>query len=512
MEPPDRKKRVLVTLVSVVVMLAFMGNFFWGFFKDFKPALSGRNPGDNVVLLAFGGFFLVLILAAVISVVQGVRKFSKPDAAVPPREPQPWLKREDWAAGRIKSTGTVPVRIMVIFTLAFGGFGGVMAFFLLSQELSKHNYAALFILLFPLVGVAFLLAFARARLAQRRFGDCFFELAQIPAPLGGTLEGQILVGTRLQLEHGLHLKLSCLRRVTSGTGSDDHTSESILWQNEKVFRPEANLPEPEPGRTGIPIFFKLPANQPECFARGNEAVIWRLEAKAKMSGPNFSAVFEVPVFRVAGAAVAETETDAADPTALLQESVEDLRREEGSQIVISDSPAGREFYFPAARNPGTAVMLTLFLVIWSGAIWLMIVKRAPLLFPVVFGLFAIFILWGCLALWFKSSRVTVNRSGVNLLTRWLIFSRTRWFDVGEIARFETKVGMTSGSQTFQDIKLITRAGGDNFTARKAHYEQTGQRPPVSFSLGNPTIASGIPSPPEANWLVQEMTKALGRKP
>ena len=37
---------------------------------------------------------------------------------------------------------------------------------------------------------------------------------------------------------------------------------------------------------------------------------------------------------------------------------------------------------------------------------------------------------------------------------------------------------------------------------------------LKFSISSPggfTLASGIASAPEANWLVQEMTKALGRK-
>jgi hypothetical protein len=511
MEPAERKKRVLIAVVGAVVALGFLGDFFWPVLKEFQHAQNGGQKSKAL----FGGFFLFMALAVVLSVALGLRKaFQESSAVLPQREPQPWLKRADWAAGRIKSTATIPIKIMVIFALAFGGFGGLMTVLVLPKELHNGNHLALVILLFPAVGIGFLIALIRRWQAQRRFGDCFFELAQIPAPLGGTLEGQITVGTRLKLEQGLHLKISCIRRTVSGADENRNTQETVLWQDEKVFRPEAGLPEPEPGRSGIPVYFKLPANQPECYAHGNEAILWRLEAKAKMSGPNFSALFEVPVFQVAGAVAAETEAEEIDPTASLQESVEELRRDENSKITVTDSAAGREFYFPAARNPGTAAGLTVFFAVWSGFVWLMLEKSAPVMFPIIFGLVDVFIFFGLVNLWFKSVRVTASRDGVTAVSRWLLFSRTRRFAAGDIAEIITQPGMQSGSQIYWAIKLVTRAANDSFAANKEKYQRTGELPSVKMQIreaGRGTaLASGIASKPEADWLAREMTKALGR--
>ncbi len=510
MEPPDRKKRILIAVAGAVVALGFMGNFFWDFFKDFRGTQPNGHPGSNVPLLVFGGFFLVMALAVVISVVRGIRKLSNSASTVPPpREDKPWLKRADWAAGKIKSTAGAQVKAFAIMALAFCGLGGLFTFTMLPKELHNGNYMALLVLIFPAIGIGFVIAIVRAVRAHRRYGDCFFELAQIPAPLGGSLDGMIQTGARLRLEKGLYLKLSCIRRVVTGSGKNQSTQETVLWQGEKVFKPEASLPEPEPGHTGIPVFFKLPADQPECFARGNEAVNWRLEAKAKMSGPDFSASFEVPVYHVAGAAIAEP-ADESDPTAALQMPVEDLRRDEHSRIQITAGPAGREFYFPSARNPGIAFFTTLVMLVFNGAAVIMYRAHAPIVFPIVFGLIGILLILGTFNLWFKSSRITINPTRVLAINRWLIFSRTRQYDAGDIARFELKTGMTSGTQTFQDIKLIISDCADDFATRKARFQQTGERPALKFKVGNPTIASGLASKPEADWLVQEMTRALGR--
>lgn len=426
---------------------------------------------------------------------------------------QPWLMRSDWAAGKIKSSTSAQIRVFAIMAAAFCGMGGFFTLVVLPKELHQGNNKALLVLIFPAIGLGFLFATVRGLLSRRRFGDCHFEMAAVPGALGGTLSGLIQVGARLRLEHGLHLKLSCIRRTVTGSGDNRTTHENILWQDEKVFDAHASLPEPEPGRTGIPVHFKIPAGQPECFSEGNETILWRLEAQARMAGPDFSASFEVPVFKVAGITNAETETP--DPTAALQMPVEELRRDNHSRIRVTDGPGGREFYFPAARNAGVALGLTGFVLIWTGFLWFMITHKVPLLFGCIFGLVDVLVALGCFNLWFKSSRVTIDSTGVTLMNRWLIFSRSRHFAAGDIVQFAVKTGMTSGTRVFQDIKLVTRAHADQFAARKARYQQTGGRPPVKFEMRSPggiTLASSIASSAEAEWLVQEMTRALGRKP
>src|SRR5664280_3641309 len=270
MEPAGRKTRIVIALVAAVVALGMMGNFFWPILKDFLQPRPGVIQASKVPLLMFGGFFLVMILAVLFSVVRTVRRppDSPATAANRAADSKPWLARPDWAAGKIKSSANAQAKAFAIMALAFCGMGGLFTFVVLPKELHNGNYLALLILLFPAIGIGLLVAVIRGIQARRRYGDCFFEMASIPGTLGGSLDGMIQTGTRLRLEHGLHLKLSCLRRTVSGSGDDRSTHENVLWQDEKVFKSEAGLPEPEPGRSGIPVFFKIPANQPECFAHG----------------------------------------------------------------------------------------------------------------------------------------------------------------------------------------------------------------------------------------------------
>ncbi len=511
--PSKKTGGIGATIFLILFSLPFAGFGIFGLVQGVKK-LSAGDIKSGLGLGAFGLIFSLVGFGLMAAAIWDGKKNRQNEELKQRYAGQLWLVRPEWAAGKIKSTAAAQSWMFLLFGTVFGGMGAAFTVAMLPQELSRHNYLALFILLFPLIGFGFLIAFARARLRHRRFGDCYFELAQIPAPLGGTLEGQILAGTRLRFEHGLHLRLSCLRRFTSGSGDNRSTQESILWQDEKIFRPDADLPEPEPGRSGIPVYFKLPADQPEATPETGDGIYWRLEARAKMSGPGFAAVFEVPVFRVAGAITADGEDDAADPTAALQESVEDIRREEGSQIEITAGTAGREFYFPAARNPGAAAFITAFYLVWTFFLWLMIVKKAPLLFPIVFGLFDVLILSGVLTAWFKSSRVTISRDGVATENRWLVFRRPRRFAAADIVEIITQPGMQSGTKVYWAIKLVTRAASDRFATDKADFQPTGQLPSLKMQIREArrgtALASDIASKPEADWLAREMTKALGR--
>ena len=224
---------------------------------------------------------------------------------------------------------------------------------------------------------------------------------------------------------------------------------------------------------------------------------------------------DIPATCDAGAVIADD--DESNATATLQAPIEEFRRDEHSKIKVTDGPDGREFYFPAARNLGTALFTTLLMLIFNGIALVTFHFHAPILFPMAFGLFGILLLWGTFNLWFKSSRVTIDSTNVRMTNRRLIFSRTRQFPSSDIERFATKAGMQSGSQIFTDIKLIRRGDNNRFERPDEKSQESQQldrmlaaRIRAAAGPSGVTVASGIASAAEANWLVAEMNKALGR--
>lgn len=478
--------------------------------------LMAGDVRNGIPLSIFGLIFSAVGFGLMAGAVIG-RKKLKQKAELQARYPgKPWMTRADWAEGKVKSSAMAQSYVYLIMGLAFAGIGGLVSFFALPEEWQKRNCAALLVLIFPLVGIAILVAFINAWRSHRRFGNCVFELAQIPVPIGGVLEGLITTGHPLALEHELHLTCSCIRRVVTGSGKDRSTQEYILWQSEKIYSEQANLAAAGPGQMGIPVHFKLPSDQPECYSQGSESVLWRLEAKSKLHGPRFRVLFDLPVFRVAGAASAEAEDP--DPTAALQAPMEEIRRDENSKINISDGPEGRDFHFPAARNVGAALSVTFIFVVWSGIFYVLVRSKAPLIFPIFWGITDVFLAVGCFNAWFKSSRVTINSTGVRAVTRYLVFTRTRQFNAGEVARFATKTGMRSGSQIYTDIRLISRGSDEKFAATIGKMGEPADASQLAMARfraaagpSGVTVASGIAIALEADWLVAEMNKALGRR-
>lgn len=471
---------------------------------------------DGCFITLFGTIFSSVGFLIMFGAIWG-RKKQKEQAAIETRFPgQPWMVRSDWAAGKIKATSANPIFFYLLWSfLALAISAPIVCQF--PKEWQKGNHAVLIALIFPVVAIYLLCYSFFTWRARRRFGDCFFEPAQTPTPVGGVLEGMIQTGKPIRLEHDLHLKISCIQRVVTHSGDSSNTSESILWQNEKVYTAQASLPSTGPSQSGIPVHFKLPADQPECFKQGSETIFWRLEAISKMRGPGFHVAFEIPVFKVAGASISDRDADEQDPTTSLQAPIEEIRRDENSRIKVSDGPNGREFYFPAARNVGVCISMTVFALVFDGVPVLLIRSHAPLfvciIFSAAFGLFGLLLTCFAFSAWFKSSRVTVNSNGLQATNHYLFFRHSRHFNASDIERFEIVAGTTSGTQAYWSIKLMPQ-GQSTFEENKARYQQTGQMPPMQLkslaSAGGATIASGIANRAEADWLVQQMITALGR--
>jgi hypothetical protein len=212
---------------------------------------------------------------------------------------KPWLKRADWAAGKIKSEGIPHAKSYLTMGIALCVIGGIIAILVIPKSLHDGNYSALVAAVFPIVGIAFLVSVIKKFRAHQLFGDCIFEMIQTPALIGGALEGAIRTSLPLKFEKELRLNLFCIRKITAGEGQNRRTEEKILWRDEKTFKSQAGLPGAKSGGA-VPVQFDLPPGQPQCSERGREAICWRLEMK--IPAANFHATFDVPVFKIAPAA------------------------------------------------------------------------------------------------------------------------------------------------------------------------------------------------------------------
>lgn len=394
---------------------------------------------------------------------------------------QPWMWREDWAEGGVRSSSKTIMLFAVFFAIMWNLISSPV-FFLLPGEIRKENYLALIGLVFPVVGAGLAIwAFIAAR-RWVKYGESTFQMASVPGVVGGPLAGVIRTTVNLRPEHGFRQTLTCLRQVTTGSGKNRSTREHVLWQTTRVIQQE--LAATDSTQSAIPVQFHIPyQSEPTTPSGATSPVLWRLEVEADAPGVDYHASFEVPVFRTADSSPDYQPDDSAISPYVREESIADVYR--GCGIRRHETIRGIRIEFPLFRNLGTAFGATVFLTIWTGAIVLMIHLGAPLLFPIAFGLFELLILWFALELWLWRSVMDVNLRGVTLRAGLVGLSSTQSFDNDQIKTITYTSGMQSGRKLYYDLQLTTKDG-------------------KSYGIGK-----RIPSQSAAQAIVDDVRQALG---
>ena len=389
---------------------------------------------------------------------------------------KPWLKRSDWAAGRITSSSRKAGILLWIFVFFWCAVSAAISLAVVPAQLQRGNHAALIALIFPVIAVGLIYFAWRTTSAWRQFSRSIFEMNGVPAPMGGILKGSIQVHGKLRPEHGWHLALSCLRRTTTGPTNNLRTTEKILWRDEKWLRPD--LPQSGSGTVTIPVFFQLPADKPESTPRTGDGIHWRLQAWARLHGPDFDTAFEVPVFKLP-----ETAALPDDPTLPYQLSLDEIRKQIHSKIQIVDLTQGKEFIFPGGRNAAFAAGATILCIIWTIIVALLALKRAPLPLPLVFGAMDVLMLYFVLDLWFRRSRIIISNGTIKIESSWPGFKQENSVKTSDVSAFSAETGAVVGHSAYYDLKLRTRDGKELVLAK---------------NLGHK---------PEAEWLARQMTAA-----
>jgi hypothetical protein len=426
--------------------------------------------------VGFGGF--VLLLA-------GKRNLEDQERLKTRHPDEPWLWQKDWASGRADDASRLTLWSSWGFATLWNlvsipaGYAGVRA------ALYEGNKAGMVALLFPLVGVGLVVWAVRTTVRFKKYGTSRLELSTLPGVIGHTIAGAVRIPSLLEPGEGFFATLSCVRQVTT-RGKNSSTTESILWQEERYIRGEPSR-DASGMATRIPIAFRLPADAKPCDSSNpNDRILWRLKLSASVPGVDYASQFEVPVFRTAASDRPLSEEE--DRSTHDQLVPANYRQPAESRIAVTANVRGVEIYFPAARNLGAATGGTSFTVLWVAIVWFLIRFKAPLLFPIVFGLFGLLLIYGTLQLWLGVSRVTVNGSAITVAGGYLSPGRERSIMAGEIADISTTIGMQAGSTPYYDLVVLLKNGKKVIAGRSVRDKR------------------------EAEWLAITMKKTLGLSP
>ncbi|MCP3978227.1 MAG: DUF3592 domain-containing protein [bacterium] len=429
-----------------------------------QPGQAYLYPQLRWGLLLFKSLFAVIFggvgFAVMIAAFRGGKKARKAETIRTQEPERPWHWREDWREGRVKSGSRAAAVGMCAFAVLWNLISAPVAVFLPEEVFRKGNHLAALGFIFPVIGMLLLYWGLRAVLRHRRFGGAVFEMDAVPGVIGGRLSGRIAVPAYVESERGINLTLSCMRREVTGSGKNRRTSERVLWQDARTVPREAIASGPM--RTSLPVTFDIPYGlQSSTDPTENERTLWKLTAQAKIRGADLDTSFEIPVFETPESdpqfeptrePIATTEAEIIDQLAAIGVVAETLPE------------GGRSFLFKAARHKGAAIGSTFFLLLWTGAIVLMLRLGAPLLFPIVFGLFELLIVWVAMDLWFSVRRVRASRRGLELSGGLFGLGKPKLFEPDRIDKLEPVRGMQVGNRLYYRIKLGTPDGREYVAA------------------------------------------------
>jgi hypothetical protein len=493
MTQPSKGAAVFLVLFGLPFLL--MGLFF-----AVAPLVNtGKSGNGNAMIGVMVGLVFAVIGGGLIYAAIGGYGRLKKQAAVEESNPlSPWLWRTDWSSRRAESLNknsaitywVVCILCNMILLPVVGG--------LVPKMVRSGDPRAIILLGFSLVGVIFLANAIRATIRQRRFGNTYFEFNSLPFSPGDRVSGRIHLKLETQVQHGIDLRLSCVRRIVTGSGDSHSTREAVLWQAEQNVPSGAVGPGPL-GRT-IPVDFVIPPESLLTYhANPSDQVLWLLHAQADVPGVDYKDDFEVPVFRTASSAQPARDSQSPAfsgsdafgfPSAPGESDSTAVTQPAHTKVIVSMQSGGTQFCFPAFRNPGRAFGLLAFTLVWSGVVYGLSRSHAPAFFFIVFGLFDLLLIYGVFHVTLGSSRITVANG--EILSRGSILGiassrRIPFSDVDSILPVVSMQQSGSSGSALYAIRLRTKNGR------------------------NITLADEIDSRQEARWIVSQIETLAGLK-
>lgn len=485
--------------VGPVFLILFALPFFGGGLLALFTVLRGLNGPGGAQLIA-GSVAMIFVAFGLGLMVAAIRGYgsSKERAAREEANPtSPWLWNADWAARRAQTQNRGSEIAAWIFCAIWNAICIPVMISVFPGLVRTGDARGFIVLGFGLVGVFLFVRAVRLSLRHQRFGNTYFEFYALPFSPGERVSGRIHLKMDARAEHGIDLRLCCIRRTVTGSGDDSRTNETILWQGDQ------NVPNgavgPGPLGRAIPVDFAIPADvYVTNHDNPKDEVLWLLHAEADVPGVNYKDNFEVPVFRTASSESSARTSDAMAPsfagnfgfTTVSSNESDSGAVSQPSHVKVRITPqsGGTEFYFRAFRNPGRTLGLFAFTLVWSGVVYLLLHSKAPLFFPIVFGFFDLLLTLAVFHMMFGSARIVVGSGEIAFRKGIFSFGSMRRIPISEVASIlpvaSTQQTGSVGNAIYA-IRLGTKSG------RKF------------------TIADEIDSRQEARWIVSQMETLAG---
>ena len=445
----------MTSLLAVLFLLPFcaVGVFLATLsFGEFTEGTPEKGLVLGIASLVFGGAGFGMLVALGVR-MRRQRQIDRLKALHPQ---EPWRHREDWAAGQVRLSSSSGIAGIWIFAIVWNLVSFPFLLYIPEEVFDRGNTPAALGFLFPLIGIPLLVAAARVSVARAVHGRSWFQMESVPGVVGGTLEGRLCLDGVLQPPDGFTLRLSCIRRTRSGSGKNRSTSETVQWQDERI----GVLPGPRPDAPGtaVPVRFQIPYEcLPHTAEEGGTGILWRLEARASVPGVDYSAAFDVPVFKTARSSPELTEERLRAEVRGGADALP-IRPADAGVIVRPSGQGGMEFIVLPGRNMSAGLAMGLFTLVWTGVVAVLIIAGAPILITLVFGFFDLLLLYVVAQLLFAEYRIIVEGGDVSVRQSLFGIMTGRKIPCQDVTGVRVRIGGQSGTGVLRSLVLVRKDG------------------------------------------------------
>jgi hypothetical protein len=489
----------LGTTVLIAFGLPFLGA---GLLLAIKLLQATDQPlASRIGGAMFGSVFAIIGAGLIFGSLLGYSRLKGQTERELANPGSPWLWRKDWAASRVESQNksktigwwiAAALVNMISLPVSLGAYTQLSR----TQD-PKYIVAAAF----ELIGLIMLLGAIRATIRFERFGKTYFEMNSLPYSPGGHVTGAIHIQIPSDVPHGIDLKLSCFRHISTGSGNSRSTHQVLLWEDSKNIA--ATWLSRRPLDTVVPVDFVVP---PDAFQtdRDNpsDQVRWVLNVQADVPGVDYSDQFELPVYRTsqpalpAATSAFENLDDGirsghfTSTTTVCSEVTADVAEPAQHRVILNNSPDGLEFYFRAGRNASRGALVLALTAVCTAFFYAVLHsdRRPPMFVITIIGLMDFILVMASIHTVLSSTRLVVG----NGMISWrhsvfgVGFSRqVRISDVDSILPVTAIEQAGSGGSTLYSLRLRTKNGKTQ------------------------TLVDDIESRQEARWIVSQVEKGSG---
>ncbi len=267
--------------------------------------VNPRNPTEAVLYgelraamlifwLAFACVFSAAGLGLMAGGVAAARAATRKRQAQADYPGQPWMWRADWAAGVMRLGGVGTMASLWVLCAFWNGISFPALYFVLMDVAARRgNAAVLLVAIFPLIGMAILWGAVYSTLRYFKYRRSELRLGLVPAPVGGSLQGELVLRGQVRDIGEVTLQLRCAEMIGSGSKGDPRR-ENVVWKTEQAAAAQPGFNDSSERTVRVDI--AIPAGARPCEADGGDAIRWYLKATAVVPGVDLKLEYPVPVF------------------------------------------------------------------------------------------------------------------------------------------------------------------------------------------------------------------------